>query len=93
MVRSLPRLLAVVALGTPGLLTGAPAWALNPQPEVPSKSRGVTKPKALNPQPEVPSKSSGVTRPKALNPQPEVPSKSKKRPEKKKKPGKPSDGK
>lgn len=35
---------------------GGRAWALNPQPEVPSKPVNALNPKALNPQPEVPSK-------------------------------------
>lgn len=70
-------------------VAGGSAWALNPQPEVPSKPSPVARssPKALNPQPEVPSKAREVGQPKALNPQPEVPSKSKKPSHKKKPPG------
>ncbi|MCR4345586.1 MAG: hypothetical protein NUV55_00035 [Sulfuricaulis sp.] len=65
-----------------GLAVSRSVYALNPQPEVPSKQAqdGQTKPKALNPQPEVPSKSGNSRQqPRALNPQPEVPSKSKKK--------------
>jgi len=76
-------MMKVLAGLTTGLAASQAALALNPQPEVPSKTAPNEKasPKALNPQPEVPSKSlqDGRTNPKALNPQPEVPSKSKKK--------------
>ena len=88
--RTMMKLLSGMAAG---LAVSRSVYALNPQPEVPSKPAqdGQTKPKALNPQPEVPSRPAqdGRTNPKALNPQPEVPSKSKKKKKLKKQPKNP----
>lgn len=87
--RTMMKLLSGMAAG---LAVSHSVYALNPQPEVPSKPAqdGQTKPKALNPQPEVPSKDGALRQqPKALNPQPEVPSKSKKKKKFKKQPKKP----
>jgi hypothetical protein len=81
-IRSLTTMLGLTLVA---LFICQPLYALNPQPEVPSKpTRSQTNPKALNPQPEVPSKPKAATgddatNPKALNPQPEVPSKDKKK--------------
>jgi hypothetical protein len=76
----------VVFAGALSVAVSGTSWALNPQPEVPSKPRPDARanPKALNPQPEVPSKPVNALSPKALNPQPEVPSKPKKTVHKKK---------
>jgi len=49
-------LLITIAASATAMVAAQPALALNPQPEVPSKNSGKTRPKALNPQPEVPSK-------------------------------------
>jgi len=49
-------LLVSIAASAAGMAIAHRALALNPQPEVPSKNTGKTRPKALNPQPEVPSK-------------------------------------
>lgn len=54
-------LIACLGLGA-GLCASGSVWALNPQPEVPSRARQNRQQhqrdlKALNPQPEVPSKS------------------------------------
>lgn len=62
------RSFALLVAGMLGGLMGAPSWALDPQPEVPSKP-GALAPTALNPQPEVPSKAQkGAQKKKSAKP-------------------------